>query len=338
VFNPAGDGREARRRAVTNLRKPSADSPTILLIECPLTKPTAGNQTPASLLRKAQAMITIAPRTGAAKKSALVALDQIDFPANARPTYADKVSELVSSIRLIGLQTLPTVVERNGRYMLVAGRHRIEALRVIGKETVPVRIVDFNDIEARLWTISENLHRNELNALDRAEQIAEFVRLSEEVRKDARAGVDGKPSAPHPQAAQLAHPEKRYEQRGDSLAAREHGLSRDEVRRARTIAALPSVVKDRARSLGVDGNQSALIAAARAPTPQAQVETLEQAVRPAAPIAPRPSPLRNLENLEAGNFARWVKETTPNDRLRVIDMLERAAAILRDEMQAERAA
>jgi ParB-like chromosome segregation protein Spo0J len=276
-------------------------------------------------------MITIAPRTGAAKKSALVALDQIDFPANARPTHADKVSELAASIRLLGLQSLPTVVERNGRFMLVAGRHRVEALRVIGKETVPVRIVDFNDTQARLWTISENLHRNELNAIDRAEQVDEWIKLNEE-RAAAKA-------APTVEGAQVAHPQKRYEQRGNSLAARDLGITREEVRRARTIAALPSVVKDRARSLGVDGNQSALLDAAKAQTMAAQISTLEQrAVRTVAPMTPRPSPLRNLENLEAGNFARWVKETTPNDRIRVIDMLERAATILRDEMQAGQAA
>jgi ParB family transcriptional regulator, chromosome partitioning protein len=298
-------------------------------------EPSPGNLSPQE---KTKAMITTAPRTRAATKTALVPLDQIDFPANARPTHADKVSELVASIRLLGLQSAPTVIDRNGRYVLVTGRHRLEAMRVIGKDPVPVRIVDFDEIEARLWTISENLHRNELSALDRAEQVAEFVRLSEEVRKAAPVDV-GLPAAHQPQAAQVAHPAKRYEQRGDSLAARDHGLSRDEVRRARTIAALPSVVKDRARSLGVDGNQSALLDAAKAQTMVAQISALEQrAVRPAAPIAPRPSPLRNLENIAAGTLARWVKETTPNDRAHVIDVLERTAAILRDELNAERAA
>jgi ParB/RepB/Spo0J family partition protein len=291
-------------------------------------------------------MINLATRTRAATKLALVPINKIDFPANARPTHADKVSELVTSIRLLGLQSAPTVIERDGRYVLVTGRHRVEAMRVIGKDPIPVRIADLYEIEARLWAISENLHRNELTTLERAEQVAEWVKLSEE-RAAAKA---------EPRSAQVAQKMPRAEQAGvsaqvapkpqggrpeggDRMAARDLGLSRDEVRRARTNAALPSVVKDRARSLGVDGNQSALLDAAKAPTKEAQISALEQrAVRTVAPLAPRPSPLRNLENLAAGNFARWVKETTPNDRPRVIDMLERAAAILRDEMQAERAA
>jgi ParB family chromosome partitioning protein len=125
-------------------------------------------------------MITLAPRARAAPKMAMVQLDQIDFHDNARPTHADKVRELANSIRLLGLQSAPTVVERDGRYRLVAGRHRVEALRIIGRDPINVRFVDFDDIEARLWSISENLHRNELNALQRAEQVSEWVRLTEE--------------------------------------------------------------------------------------------------------------------------------------------------------------
>ena len=119
-------------------------------------------------------------------KSIWLTFDQIDFPAKARPTNATDVVALVSSIRTIGLQVPLTVIERDGRYLLIAGRHRLEALRVIGEERVPVRVVDFDDIEARLWTISENLHRTELTALQRSEQIAEFARLTKERQNAAR--------------------------------------------------------------------------------------------------------------------------------------------------------
>ncbi len=52
---------------------------------------------------------------------------------------------LKASIQAIGLQTPLTVVERDGRYVLVAGRHRLEALRLLKAERVPVRIVAFDD-------------------------------------------------------------------------------------------------------------------------------------------------------------------------------------------------
>jgi ParB-like chromosome segregation protein Spo0J len=113
-------------------------------------------------------------------KSIWLTFDQIEISANARPTNATDVVALVSSIRTLGLQAPLTFIERDGRYLLIAGRHRLEALRVIGEERVPARVVDFDDIEARLWTISENLHRTELSALQRSEQIAEFARLTKE--------------------------------------------------------------------------------------------------------------------------------------------------------------
>jgi hypothetical protein len=52
----------------------------------------------------------------------------------------------------------------------------------------------------------------------------------------------------------------------------------------------------------------------------------------------RPSSLRSLENIGAGDLIAGSRRTTPNDRLHVIDVLERAAAILRDEMRGEQAA
>jgi uncharacterized ParB-like nuclease family protein len=52
--------------------------------------------------------------------------------------------------------------------------------------------------------------------------------------------------------------------------------------------------------------------------------------------APEPSakPLRDLVGISGGELARWVKQTTPNDRTHVIRVLEMAAGILRDELQA----
>jgi ParB-like chromosome segregation protein Spo0J len=299
-------------------------------------------------------MITLTPRTRAATKGALLPIAQIDFPANARPAHADKVGELVKSIRLIGLQSMPTVIERNGRYMLVAGRHRVEAMRVIGKDPIPVRIADFDDIEARLWAISENLHRNELTALERAEQVTEFARLSQE-KADAAEAAEGaqaqgeqgpragqvSPSAvPSDKLRQVgAKPQGGRPEGGNRAAARDLGLTEQEVRRARTIATLPDEVKAKAVDLGLDRNQSALLDTAKAPTREAQISTLERrAERAPVPLATRPSSLRNLKNIAAGELARWVKETTPNDRTHVIRVLRDCADFLEAELGAAKVA
>ena len=41
------------------------------------------------------------------------------------------------------------------------------------------------NIKARLWEIAENLHRHELTVQERADHIAEWVRLTEEANKGA---------------------------------------------------------------------------------------------------------------------------------------------------------
>jgi hypothetical protein len=278
-------------------------------------------------------------------KGVTLRLDAIQFPAKARPTNATAVVELSRSIRAIGLQSAPTVIERDGVYILVAGRHRLEALRVLGIESVLVRVVDFTDIEARLWAISENLHRVELNVVQRAEQIAEYAELAKQSR-EAQHGV---------QVAQPTGGTQPHDA-GLSSAARGLGITREEVRRAQTIAALSERTKEAARSLGYDDNQAALLAASRGETPEEQISVLNgiavhgsvaAASRRAsgsniadsieiALAAPNQSvkPLRSLELISGGELARWIKITTPNDRLHVVRVLETAAGILREELEA----
>ena len=57
-----------------------------------------------------------------------VRIDAIEIPSTTRPYNATAVVDLSRSIAAIGLQSAPTVVEREGRFVLIAGRHRIEAL------------------------------------------------------------------------------------------------------------------------------------------------------------------------------------------------------------------
>jgi ParB family chromosome partitioning protein len=250
-----------------------------------------------------------------------LAFEQIDLLDNARPTNATDVVALARSIEALGLQVPLTCVERSGRYLLIAGRHRLEALRVLGREEAPVRVVDFDDIEARLWTISENLHRSELTVAQRAEQVAEYADLAKQKREAERV------------SGQLAQKPPGRPESGDSLAARDLGITREEIRRAQTIAALPEATKETARSLGYDDNQSALLKAARETTPEAQIAALKGvAERGRVITAESARPLRDLTNISGGELARWIKLTTPNDRLHVIRVLEMAAAILRDEL------
>jgi hypothetical protein len=206
-------------------------------------------------------------KSAPAVKGGRVPFDQIDISIHHRPTHADKVVELVRSIRTLGLQAAPVVIEREGRFKLVSGRHRLEALRVLGYEEAPVRIVGFDDLQARLWRISENLHRNELTALQRAEQIAEYARLMSgqpEDQKEVQVESDDEkePQAPASESEKVRHGGAvggRGNEGGHRATARDLGVPEQTIRRATQIAGITPKAKEAALGAGIGDNQSALL-------------------------------------------------------------------------------
>ena len=268
-------------------------------------------------------------------RSAWLTFDEIEVSDNARPYSASDVVTLARSIREIGLLTPLTVVERDGRFVLVAGRHRLEALKLVGADKIPVRVVDFDDVEVRLWTISENLHRTELSALQRAEQIEEWRRLTAE------------------KVSQVATPSggAQPKEAGIRKTADELGVTKEEVSRSSKIASIAPAAKEAVRSAGLADNQSALLKVASAPA-ETQVEAVERIVQSRAQPAAKAShdlstppslvpmrdvarPLRGLINISGGELARWIKITTPNDRPHVVRVLRMAADILEDELEGQ---
>jgi ParB-like chromosome segregation protein Spo0J len=222
-------------------------------------------------------------------------LANIEIPATARPYDASAVSALAESIATIGLQTAPTVVERDGRYVLVTGRHRIEALKLLGVETVPVRPVEMDDLEARMWAISENLHRVELTVLQRSQQIDEYAGLAKQ-KREAEGALQVAPHLPSMKegpervSVQVAQKPRRPEG-GDSLAARDLGITREEVTRAHKIAKLSDEATKEAEAYGLDNNQSALLKATKASTAEAQVGVLRD-IRTRGRVAVQPATAR----------------------------------------------
>src|SRR3954469_17912027 len=108
-------------------------------------------------IRKDQAMsLETATKSGVV----FMPISAIQVSDKHRDIDQEAVSKIAMSIRDIGLQTPITVREMpDETYMLVAGRHRLEALREIGESSVPANLVDWDEDTARMWEISENLHR-----------------------------------------------------------------------------------------------------------------------------------------------------------------------------------
>ena len=296
-------------------------------------------------------------------KHVFIPIDEIDLSHTIRPYNAAVVSELAHSIRAIGLQTPLTCIVRDGQHVLVSGRNRLEALRIIGCEQAPVRIVDFDDVDAELWRLSENLHRAELTKLEYDKQVVRYAELlkakqaGETAAQESETGLvpggdkvrqlgavsDGE-GISRQVGAKVGRPES-----GNKRVARELNIPEQTVRRAYQTASLSPEAQEAAVDVGLDDNRSALLEAAKANSPKAQAaiirgiaERKTLAVEPSTEIGAAPQqtakPLRDLVGISGGELARWIKITTPNDRPHVIRVLETAASILRDELEARNVA
>lgn len=90
----------------------------------------------------------------------------IDRSKNCRGQVGD-VAELADSIAAQGLLHRPTVRRRaDGRWDLVAGFTRVEALRFLGWTTVPVLEWDGDDVERAVVNLRENLERRDLTSYE----------------------------------------------------------------------------------------------------------------------------------------------------------------------------
>ena len=108
----------------------------------------------------------------------LLSVNAIIVGNRLRPLNAERVAELQRSIAAIGLQIPITIRYADGNPRLIAGAHRLQAVKNLGWSEIAVREFDRSEREARMWEISENLHRAELTALERSEQTAEWIRLA----------------------------------------------------------------------------------------------------------------------------------------------------------------
>lgn len=185
-----------------------------------------------------------------------LALDEIEVGDGRREVDTKSVKKLAESIKEIGLRHPITVRRRGERYILVAGRHRLEAFKSIGREHIPACIVSMTNADARKWEIAENLHRAELTKLDRDVMVAEWIKLTEVSVQFAQKG-NGRPES------------------GISAASRELGIERSDASRAVSVAAISDEAKDAAREYGLDDNRTALLQVARE-SPENQVAKVIQ--------------------------------------------------------------
>lgn len=91
----------------------------------------------------------------------------------------DKLLELSQSISAIGVKQAITVRQVGDRYLIIAGERRYRASGIANKQTIPAIVIREDDqlTEEMIFShqLSENLHREDLNPVEKAEFIQERI-------------------------------------------------------------------------------------------------------------------------------------------------------------------
>lgn len=169
-----------------------------------------------------------------------IPIELIEVGQRLRSLREADVATLMASIREIDLREPVTVVSRRSLdrdvgsivdvFDLVAGNHRLEACRRLGRAEIRADVVEMNDLEVRLWEIDENLCRAELTVLERAEHLAERKTVYEEMHPDTKGGVAGGKARQKSATADSSFADVTAEKIGVSVRQ-----VRQEVRRAKRI-------------------------------------------------------------------------------------------------------
>ncbi len=129
-----------------------------------------------------------------------IPLADIDVLPKRRALVEARVLALMESFLIVG-QTVPILCWRpdpQSRHQLVAGLHRLEAAKRLGWEFIDARIIEGDEIGAKIAEIDENLCRSDLSP---AEEVAAIKRRKELIEaKERKVGVEkeiGTASAEH---------------------------------------------------------------------------------------------------------------------------------------------
>ncbi len=107
----------------------------------------------------------------------MIAVTELDRNPDQPRREFDEASlqALADSIRQAGVLQPLLVVEKNGRYRIVAGERRFRAARIAGLDAVPCIVRDFTPAEQMEAALIENLQREDLNPIEEAAAMKQFM-------------------------------------------------------------------------------------------------------------------------------------------------------------------
>ncbi|NLZ07573.1 MAG: ParB/RepB/Spo0J family partition protein [Phycisphaerae bacterium] len=114
-------------------------------------------------------------------------------PYQARTVWNEEdLLELTDSIRANGVIQPIIVRPFQGRYQLIAGERRFRAAQMAALPAIPAVVREVTDEQLFEWSLVENIHRRDLNAIERAKAYQRYLNAFSLTQADAaeRLGED----------------------------------------------------------------------------------------------------------------------------------------------------
>lgn len=192
-----------------------------------------------------------------------VAVQAIVSDGRFRALDLAHVNDLAESILIFGLVT-PVLILRTaaGELRLMAGRHRVEAVKALGHSQISALVLDEGVGTYRPLQISEALHAKGRTVLEQAELLTEYLGYVRD-----RVGQVDRPSGGKQPANQGFSEAARLLEKGRKEAGRK------KIARAAKIASLSPAAKRLVCELRLDDNQAALLEISKTSDEAHQLET-----------------------------------------------------------------
>ena len=88
-----------------------------------------------------------------------------------------EIQQLASTIKEVGLLQPITVRKKGKKYQIISGERRWRACQFLGVKEIPAIVKDVSDNQLMIESLIENVHRKDLEPLEKARGLAEVYRL-----------------------------------------------------------------------------------------------------------------------------------------------------------------
>jgi phage N-6-adenine-methyltransferase len=200
-----------------------------------------------------------------------VKISEIIITSRKRTLKTEYVKQLAESINEIGLLHPITL---SSDYKLLSGMHRLEAIKLLGMETIECHVmVSGGILYEELIEIDENLIRNDFTTLERGEQLKRRKEIYEEIHPETKQGGDKK-SEEYKNQTEINAIRSFAQDTAEKIGITDRTI-RQEIQIARDI---DDSVKDIIRDTAIADSKTELLQIAREKNPEIQKDIVDKII------------------------------------------------------------